>query len=114
MKVFYHSEGNLRPILDELVATGIDGLNPLEPHSHMDAESIRRRYPQLVLWGGVDNAELLVRGDPQRVRRRILQLIDLGRDGGLLIGSTGQIHPGCQLENLLSMIETVRAQAIAS
>jgi hypothetical protein len=72
--VFFHSEDNLWPILDELAASGIDGLNPLEPHRHMDAESIRRRYPELVLSGGVYNTELLFRDHPQEVRQRVLRL----------------------------------------
>jgi len=106
MKVFYHSEGNLWPALDDLVATGIDGLNPCEPHSHMDVADVRARYPGLVLWGGVDNSQMLVNGTPQEVRARVEELKAFGKDGGLLIGSTGQIHPACNLENLIGMIET--------
>jgi uroporphyrinogen decarboxylase len=110
MKVFYHSEGNLWPLMDDLVATGVDGLNPLEPHSGMDLEAVRDRYGKLALWGGVDNSYLLVRGAPDDVRRRVRELIRLGGHGGILIGSTGQIHPACRRENLLAMIETVLGQ----
>jgi len=112
MKVFYHSEGNLWPVLGDLAATGIDGLNPCEPHSHMDIKDIREKYPELVLWGGVDNSYMLVHDSPARVRERVEELKDLGRDGGLLIGSTGQVHPACKLENLISMIETVHGHTI--
>jgi uroporphyrinogen-III decarboxylase len=107
MKVFYHSEGNLWPVLDDLTATGIDGLNTCEPHSHMDVKDIREKYPELVLWGCVDNSYMLVHDSPAKVRNRVEELKALGRDGGLLIGSTGQVHPACKLENLISMIETV-------
>ena len=105
MKVFYHSEGNLWPVLDDLVATGVDGLNPCEPHSHMDVADVRARYPKLVLWGGVDNSFLLVNGSPEDVRRRVHELRDMGKDGGLLIGSTGQVHPACKLDNLIAMVD---------
>jgi hypothetical protein len=107
MKVLYHSEGNLWPMMDDLAATGIDGLNPCEPHSHMDVEVVRAKYPRLVLWGGVDNSYLLVHGTPGDVRRRVERLKEFGRDGGLLIGSTGQVHPACKLENLIAMVETI-------
>jgi len=110
MKVFYHSEGDLWRVMDDLTATGIDGLNPCEPHSRMDAADIRARYPRLVLWGGVDNSHMLVSGTPEAVRRRVKGLIEFGRKGGLLIGSTGQIHPACRLDNLIAMIETLQAQ----
>ena len=113
MKVFYHSEGNLWPVLEELVATGIDGLNPCEPECHMDVAQVREHYPQLVLWGGVDNSFLLVHGTASQIRSRVEQLKEFGRNGGLLIGSTGQIHPACKLENLLAMIDTAHSCAIA-
>jgi len=32
----FHSDGNLNPILDDLVAAGIDGLNPIEILAGMD------------------------------------------------------------------------------
>jgi len=109
LKVFYHSEGNLWPVLDDLASTGIDGLNPCEPHSHMDVKDIRGKYPGLVLWGGVDNSYMLIYDPPEKVRNRVEELKEFGRGGGLLIGSTGQIHPACKLKNLVSMIETVHA-----
>ena len=112
MKVFYHSEGNLWPVLEDLTATGIDGLNPCEPHSHMDVDKVRESYPDLVLWGGVDNSFMLVDGTPEDVRQRVEYLKEFGSGGGMLIGSTGQIHPACKLENLISMIETVHGHGI--
>lgn len=112
MKVFYHSEGNLWPVLEDLTAAGIDGLNPCEPHSHMDVDEVWKKYPNLVLWGGVDNSFLLVDGTPEEVRRRVEYLKEFGRRGGMLIGSTGQIHPACKLDNLIAMIETAHGGPI--
>ncbi len=112
LRVFYHSEGNLWKVMDELVETcGIDGLNPLEPDSSMDAKAVRQRYPELILWGGVDNSYLLVEGTPEQVTERVEQLLQLGRQGGLFIGTTGQIHPACKKQNLIAMFETVRRSA---
>ena len=108
MLVFYHSEGDLWKVMDDLVGTcGVDGLNPLEPDSSMDAEAVRLKYPKLILWGGVDNSHLLVEGTPGQVTERVEQLLELGRQGGLFIGTTGQIHPACKKENLIAMFETV-------
>ena len=95
-----------------IVATGIDGLNPCEPHSHMDVDKVRESYPDIVLWGGVDNSFLLVEGTPEEVSKRVEYLKEFGRDGGMLIGSTGQIHPACKLENLITMIETAHGSDI--
>ena len=88
----------------------IVGINPLEPHSSMNVKDVRAKYEKLVLWGGVDNSFMLVQGTPDDVRRRVEELKEFGKDGGMLIGSTGQIHPACKLENLLAMIETAHAR----
>lgn len=94
---------------DLVVGCGIDGINPLEPHSHMDAEKLRAGYPELILWGGVDNSWLLVQGNPEQVKESVQELIEVGREGGMLIGSTGQIHPACRKENIITMVETAKS-----
>ena len=85
--VLLHSDGNIMPILDMLVEAGIDGLNPLEKRAGMDAQVIRQRYPQLILTGGMCNTDTLVKGPPERIEAEARQLIELGRGGGLVIGS---------------------------
>jgi uroporphyrinogen decarboxylase len=43
VRVIYHSDGHIEPILDDLVELGVAAVNPLQPE-HMDALRIRRRY----------------------------------------------------------------------
>jgi uroporphyrinogen-III decarboxylase len=75
-----------------LVDAGIDGLNPLERRAGMALEEIRRRYPRLVLTGGMCNTDTLVNGPLQRIRDEARTILDLGRDGGIVIG-THSISP---------------------
>jgi len=108
VKVIYHSDGNLWEVLDDLVATGIDGLNPLEPLSGMDAAAVRARYPRLVLVGGVDASRLLAFGTPDEVRAEVRRLLQATKGRGYLLGSSTEIHPGCAVENVLAMWEAAR------
>jgi hypothetical protein len=108
IKVVYHSEGDLRRILDDLIEAGIDGINTLSPVENMDPVEIRQRYPNLILWGGIDNARLLPRGAPQDVIREV-QRIAAGVGKGLILGSSGGVHPACQIKNLTAMIEGLHA-----
>ena len=96
--VILHSDGNIMPILHMLVDAGIDGLNPLEQRAGMDIAEIRRRYPNLILTGGMDNTETLIKGPAERIEREARQIIDLGRDGGVVIG-THSISPEIPLEH---------------
>ena len=108
VKAIYHSDGNLWGVLDDLVAAGIDGLNPLEPLSNMDAAAVRARYPDLVLVGGVDASRLLPYGTPGEVRAEVTRLLDATGGRGHILGSSTEIHPACKLENVLAMWETAR------
>jgi hypothetical protein len=103
--VFLHSDGNIRPILDMLVDAGVDGLNPLERRAHMDVVELRKRYPKLVLTGGMDNTRTLIHGSPEDVRAEARELIDLGRGGGIVIG-THSVSPEIPLENFAAYVET--------
>lgn len=97
-RVFLHSDGNIMPLLDMLVAAGIDGLNPLEQRAGMDPAKIRRKFPNLVLIGGMDNTDTLIHGPAERIEAEAKVLIDLGRNGGLIIGAHS-ISPEVPLEN---------------
>jgi uroporphyrinogen-III decarboxylase len=98
--VLLHSDGNIMPILDMLVEAGIDGINPLERRTGMDAGMIRKRHPNLILIGGMCNTDTLPHGPAERIEAETRELIDLGRNGGLVIGAHS-ISPEIPLEYFL-------------
>jgi len=104
--VFLHSDGDIRPILDMLVDAGIDGLNPLERRAGMAIEEIRKRYPRLVLTGGMCNTDTLLNGPVGRIRDEARRILDLGRDGGIVIG-THSISPEIPPDHLAAYLEEV-------
>ena len=105
--VFLHSDGDIRPILDMLVDAGIEGLNPLERRAGMHPVELRERYPQLVLTGGMCNTDTLVNGPIQKIRAEAREIIDLGRDGGVVIG-THSVSPEIPLEHFVAYHEVCR------
>lgn len=109
--VFFHSDGDVRLLLPMLVDAGIDGLNPLEPRAHMDIVALRRQYPNLILAGGMDNSDTLLRGPAERVRAEARAIIDLGRDGGVIIG-THSISPEIPFELFYAYHETCRTYGV--
>lgn len=105
--VFLHSDGDVRPLLDMLVDAGIDGLHPLERRAGMDIVQLRKRYPRLVLVGGMCNTVTLVRGTRAEIEAEAREIIDLGRDGGVIIG-THSVSPEIPLESYLVYHEFCR------
>ena len=102
----FRSDGNLWWLLDDLVAAGIDGLNPLEVMAGMTVKGVRERYPRLFLTGGIDVSQLLSFGTPQEVRAVCRQAIADTGGVGYFLGSTTERHWDVRLENAVAMFET--------
>lgn len=106
IKLLFHSDGDLNPILDDLVAAGIDGLNPIEVLASMDVAEIHRRYPHLFMAGGIDVSQLLPLGTPDQVKDAVKRALDAA-EGRIMIGSTTELHNDVPLENFLAMRDAV-------
>lgn len=86
--VGYHSDGDIRSILDGLVDAGISILNPVEPRANMDVVELRRRYgKRLAFVGGLCNSRILPFGSDEDVRRHVERVLSIADEGGLVIGS---------------------------
>jgi hypothetical protein len=108
LKVIFHSDGDIMSLVDDLVAAGIDGLNPLEKAAGMDVYTLRKRYPELILVGGVDVTHLLREGTPAEIRQETRRMIDeLGSEGHLLIGSSTEVSDHVPLESYIAFRDEV-------
>jgi len=108
-RCLFHSDGYLMEVMDDLLAAGIDGLNPIETVAGMDLAEVKRRYGhRLFLTGGIDMSQLLSRGSPAEVREVCRRAIRDARPG-YFIGSTTESDNSVSVENLLAMREEVLA-----
>jgi uroporphyrinogen decarboxylase len=114
LKVVRHSDGNLWGLLDTLLETGYDGLNPLEPQAGMHLRKVKDYCgDRLCLLGNIDCQELLCSGTPQQVEAAVVQAIeDAGLGGGLIISSSNSLHPGVDPENCIAMFEATRKHGV--
>jgi len=103
-KVIFHSDGNLNPIMSQLVAAGIDALNPIEIMAGMDLKDLHGRYPKLVFAGGIDVSHLLPFGTPQQVKDAVVKAIE-DTEGQILVGSSTEVTNMVSLKNFLAMRE---------
>jgi len=100
----YHSDGNLMPILDDLLDLGMNGLANLEPNA-MDIVKVKKKYGRRIcLMGNIDLHYTLTQGTPEEteeeVRRRIAQA---GPGGGYILASANSLTGYCKPENVLAM-----------
>jgi len=108
-KFLYHTDGRAAEILPIVVhELGADGFNPIERNGCNDIFEIRRFYPRTLLFGNVCCENTLPYGTPEDVERETLELIEkIGPQGGILIGSSSEVHDLVPVENALRMYETV-------
>jgi len=105
-----HSDGNLMPILDDLLTLGFYGLHPLEP-GPMDIAAVKRDYGHRVcLIGNIDLHYTLTQGTPAEVEAEVKERIQtIGKGGGYMISSANSITSYCKVENVWAMINAIRA-----
>jgi len=115
LKVFYHSDGAARPLLEPILACGVDVLNPVQ-HAcpGMDMAELKKEFGARVIFhGGVDNQSVLPRGsadDVRRETRNCLATLGAGR-AGFICCSCHNVQAGTPVENVLAMIETVHGSS---
>ncbi len=105
-----HTDGNLWPIMDMIIDTGIDALDPLEPIAGIDIGEMKERYGhRIALAGNIDCTELLTRGTQEDVVEAVKETIaKAGVGGGYILASSNSIHPGVDPNNYKAMVEAAR------
>jgi hypothetical protein len=103
--IMFHSDGNLWGILDDLVALGIDALHPIEVLAGMDLGLLRKKYPGLILVGGIDCSQLLPFATTAEVVRAVHSAIETAGPG-YIVGSSTELHNSIPLDNVRAMIDT--------
>jgi uroporphyrinogen-III decarboxylase len=108
IKIAYHTDGVVYPIIPELIEIGIDVLNPIQPLA-MDPLKLKAGYGErLCFWGSMDIQQTLPFGTPDEVRHEVVtRLKTIGQGGGLLIGPTHNLQLDTPLENFWALVNTI-------
>ncbi len=108
--VIKHSDGDLRAVLPELVDTGIDCLDPIDPLGNMDMAYMKKTFGgRIALKGNVDCVSTLVDKPVADVRKETAQcILDGSVGGGHIISSSNSIHAGISPINYQVFLDTVK------
>jgi uroporphyrinogen decarboxylase len=111
-KLFFHSCGNVRPLLPDFIELGVDILNPVHvTATGMDPAALKRDFGKdIVFWGGgVDTQDVLPHGSPQQVKDDVRRNIDaLAPGGGFVFSTVHNIQADAPPQNIVAMWEAVR------
>ncbi len=108
--VVKHTDGNVWPILDMIIESAIDGINPLEPTAGMDIGEVKTKYGDRVcVVGNIDCSYTLTQRSVEDVCREVEECISKASPGGgHIMSSSNSIHSGVRPENYRAMIEATR------
>jgi len=105
-----HTDGNIWPIMDAILDTGADAIDPIEPIAGMDIGEVKRRCAHRVaVVGNVDCTEVLTHGTTDDVAEAVKETIaKASPGGGHILASSNSIHPAVKPENYRALVETGR------
>lgn len=108
--VFWHSDGNITPIVPDLIAIGVDVLNPVQPDV-MDPAALKQQYgDRLAFWGTVGSAGAWLWDSPDAIRAEVHERITMvGAGGGLIISPAYDLEPEFSWANVVAFFDAVDA-----
>ncbi|MHB9025264.1 MAG: uroporphyrinogen decarboxylase family protein [Armatimonadota bacterium] len=106
--VWYHSDGKINDLIPDLIAAGMDILNPVQPEC-VDHRWVKATYGDKIAFsGGLGVQSIIPFGTPDEVRAHVKETIDtLGAGGGLLLAPSHVVERDTPLENILAMAEAM-------
>ena len=106
---YFHTDGNLWPVMDDLIEIGFDIIDPIQPEC-MDPYEVKQRWgSRITMWGTVSVRTTLPVGTPAEIRRLVHERIrGCGHDGGFVLAPANVIMYDTPIDNVLAMFDAVR------
>jgi uroporphyrinogen decarboxylase len=110
IRIIWHCDGNILPILGDLLDLGVSGFQGFQEEAGVSLERMAalttkwRRKP--ILWGSVSVTTTLPFGTVEGVKRSIERCFEVGAPGGgFCLAPTSSILPETPLENIMALYE---------
>lgn len=102
-----HSCGAIRNIIPNLIACGVDAIEPIQKVVGLDADDLKSAYGDVLLFqGGVDTQGVLPNGTPEEVKKETERLINaFWKNGGYILAPSQDFEGDVPVENILALYE---------
>ncbi|MCF7837239.1 MAG: methyltransferase, partial [Candidatus Marinimicrobia bacterium] len=112
VRVMLHCCGGVRELLPDLIAAGLDAINPVQiTCAGMEAADLKREFGRdLTFWGGgCDTRDVLPHGTPAQVREHVRRQVDiLAPGGGFVFQQVHNIMADVPPENIVAMFDALQ------
>ena len=108
VKIFLHSCGSVRPIIPDLIETGVEILNPVQPVPGMEPRELVREFGRDVCFhGGVDTIGLL-RQPVEQVGAGVAELCSEFAGGSWIAAPANHVQDDIPPENVDAMVRACK------
>jgi uroporphyrinogen decarboxylase len=112
LPILMHSDGQIQPILPDLVEIGLTALNPVQPEVLDHAWLSENFGGKLAFYGGISTQTTLPYGSPDEVHRAVRDCRrTLGPNGtGLLLAPSHRMMRDIPMANVEALLEAMREE----
>ncbi|MEE4292890.1 MAG: uroporphyrinogen decarboxylase family protein [Xanthomonadales bacterium] len=112
VKVMFHSDGAILPLLEDFVDMGVDILNPVQTSVEglQDTSALKEAWgDRLCFHGAIDVQQMLPNASAEELEAEVaLRVRDLGRDGGYILAPCHNVGHDIPPGNIVTLFETAR------
>jgi uroporphyrinogen-III decarboxylase len=110
--VMLHCCGGFRELIPSLIEIGIDGLHAIQPFcAGMNLQELKSEFGKEILFNGcIDSQSVLIEGDPDYVRSKTIETIEIMKPGGGFVAGASHdyILEETPVQNILTMFDTIQ------
>lgn len=109
VKVMFHSCGAIYPLINSIIATGVDILDPIQVTAEgMKPERLKADFGERICFhGAIDTQFLLPQGTPQEVAANVESMFNvLGSGGGYILCPSHILQTDVPLDNVEALYRT--------
>ena len=112
LKTQLHCCGGIFELLPLIIEAGVDSIHSLQPDCRgMDLKNIKKEFgDKIVLNGGIDSKNILIDGNPDFVKEKTKEILDIMMPGGGYIAGASHdtILEETPVENVSAMFDAIK------
>ncbi len=104
-----HSHGHIEDIMDDIVESGVDIINPIGPSEHNDLGVFKQRWgDRITLHGGISTT--IANMSEEQISEHVAEVMSIGRKGGRFIPRTESGIPPMHFEKAKFYIDILKKE----
>lgn len=104
--IAYHSDGDIRKVLPDLIDIGLEVLNPVQPECMPVDELVPQYQNQLAYWGIIGTQTTMPFGSVEDVRQMVRHCASLARNGArIILAPTHVLEPDVPWNNIEALVD---------